>query len=140
MESSHPETLQLLLKDDTIRSSRVVSTSGNGVETAMKTFGLAPPMLAVPDPPSQPKDNNTNGNSSRQTDTELFTSVVGVEGGISILSPNEHCLIVDKMRSTKKTKLFTVFKSMIPKLTTLKRDALICNIPCWKNMTSGMTP
>lgn len=79
MESGHPETLQLLLKDDTIRSARVVTTT-NAPESNVKTFGLAAPKLAIPESQTQGKDDTPNGNT-RRSDVDLFASVVGVEGG-----------------------------------------------------------
>ena len=81
VESSHPETLQLLLKDDVIRSARVVPTS-NPTDQGMRTHGLvtsAKPTksgLVIPGVPN--KDESTRDGKA---DNDLFTSVVGVEGG-----------------------------------------------------------
>jgi DNA excision repair protein ERCC-3 len=80
MESSHPETLQLLLKDDTIRSARIVVTSGFP-ETSVKTFGMGSSRMTTTEPSSQSKDVKANSVPGQQTDVDLFTSVVGVEGG-----------------------------------------------------------
>jgi hypothetical protein len=111
MESSHPETLQLLLKDDTIRNARVVTTAN--VENSIKTFGMAVPKPAEPQP--QTKDNLPNG-APRQSDADLFASVVGIEGGELIFMGLNFCFHhVIKMRSTKRMKPFTVSRSTIPK-------------------------
>lgn len=80
MESSHPETLQLLLKDDTIRGSRIIPT-GVTADNGVKTFGMATARPAIQDASPQRKEPSTSGSSVRQSDADLFTSVVGVEGG-----------------------------------------------------------
>jgi DNA excision repair protein ERCC-3 len=84
MESSHPETLQLLLKDDTIRNARIVSMASN-TDNGVKTFGVGPSKHAIPETSAQAKDINTNSAVTRQSDAELFTSVVGVEVGKCVL-------------------------------------------------------
>jgi DNA excision repair protein ERCC-3 len=87
VESSHPETLQLLLKDDLIRGSRVVPTAN--AENGVKTYGLTATKAPTKNGlviPGVPKDDvGTNGTSAKPSDADLFTAVVGVEAGESIL-------------------------------------------------------
>ncbi|PPQ88714.1 hypothetical protein CVT25_009478 [Psilocybe cyanescens] len=85
VESNHPETLQLLLKDRIIREARIVTTQmDNSIKAATFTTSKAPTRgnLVIPgtekkkDDTSDGKTGQTNGN---QTDADLFTSVVGVD-------------------------------------------------------------
>lgn len=109
MESSHPETLQLLLKDDTIRGARVISTGQ--ADTGMKTFGITPARPALPEVPAQTKDITANGSTTRQSDADLFTSVVGVEAGKQVLPKySDFSDVDDQMNSRKRTKRSTASK------------------------------
>ena len=92
VESSHPETLQLLLKDTIIREARIATVS---VDTSIKSATLtttskAPTRgnLIIPGTKeSEKKDDNIDKLGSQITsnnnpsDADLFTSVVGVDSG-----------------------------------------------------------
>ena len=78
IESSHPETLQLLLKDKVIREARVISPQAdNSIKAATFTTSKAPEKRKeeAPNPKvgSVAVPNTVSG-------TQLFTSVVGVQG------------------------------------------------------------
>jgi len=81
VESSHPEMLQHLLKDSTIRDSRVATdASGNALTTAKapQAGSIVIPGTARP----ADKDGKApEAGKPKQSDADLFTSVVGVEGG-----------------------------------------------------------
>ena len=90
VESSHPETLQILLKDKTIRDARVVSQTGdaNKITTFTTTKAPVKGSIVIPgtkdverkqDDPSKAAPGASTGASG--TDDDLFTSVVGVESG-----------------------------------------------------------
>ena len=93
MESSHPETLQLLLKDRVIREARLFSVQADSsIKSATFTTSKAPVRgnLVIPGTKEAEKkgDAITNkfGIASGPTphgasDAELFTSVVGVDAG-----------------------------------------------------------
>ena len=91
MESSHPETLQILLKDKTIREARVISqATDNSIKAATFTTSKAPIKgnLVIPGTKDadRKKDESANARSgapqlNRSTDADLFTSVVGIDDG-----------------------------------------------------------
>ena len=93
VESSHPETLQLLLKDTIIREARIATVS---VDTSIKsatltTISKAPTRgnLVIPGTKeSEKKDDNIDKlggsqitSNNNPSDADLFTSVVGVDSG-----------------------------------------------------------
>ena len=95
VESSHPETLQFLLKDGTIRGARVHSARvDNSIRAATFTTSKAPAKgsLVIPGTKEaeKKKDELASGKAGAggKTDAELFTSVVGVEQGISAAIPS----------------------------------------------------
>lgn len=89
VESSHPETLQLLLKDRIIREARIVSTqTDTSIKAATFTTSKAPVKgnLVIPGTKEaeKKKDDSKVGPSNavtaaNQSDADLFTSVVGVD-------------------------------------------------------------
>ncbi|EKM78663.1 hypothetical protein AGABI1DRAFT_121098 [Agaricus bisporus var. burnettii JB137-S8] len=86
VESSHPETLQLLLKDRVIREARLFSIQqDNSIKATTFTTSKAPVKgnLVIPGAREPKKDDSTSGrmpgSGSNAADTNLFTSVVGVE-------------------------------------------------------------
>lgn len=90
VESSHPETLQLLLKDRVIREARLFSTQADtSIKATTFTTAKAPVKgnLIIPGTKEteKKKDETANGKAPASTggpaDSDLFTSVVGVEGG-----------------------------------------------------------
>jgi len=91
VESSHPETLQTLLKDDVIRSARVHTQAvDNSIKAATFTTGKVPAKGALVIPGTKQGDKKKadppGGASSTPgangvTDTDLFASVVGVDAG-----------------------------------------------------------
>lgn len=95
VESSHPETLQLLLKDKAIRDARVVSQAAdaNKITTFTTTKAPAKGSVVIPgtkdvekkqEDPSKAAPGASAGASG--TDGDLFTSVVGVESGTYLSS------------------------------------------------------
>jgi len=91
VESSHPETLQALLKDDVIRSARVHTQAvDNSIKAATFTTGKVPTKGPLIIPGTKQNDkrkaDTASGASSTPggngiTDTDLFASVVGVDAG-----------------------------------------------------------
>lgn len=88
VESSHPETLQLLLKDRIIREARLFSIQqDNSIKATTFTTSKAPVKgnLVIPGTKEAKKDEATSGKTSaaaNTSDANLFTSVVGVESGM----------------------------------------------------------
>lgn len=92
VESSHPEILQLLLKDRVIREARIVTAqTDNSIRAATFTTSKAPTRgnLVIPGTSQveKKKDDATDGKTTGtgQTDADLFTSVVGVDAGKRLL-------------------------------------------------------
>ncbi|KAG5720938.1 putative DNA repair helicase ercc3 [Termitomyces sp. T112] len=85
VESSHPETLQLLLKDRVIREARLITAqSDNSIKAATFTTSKAPVKgtLTIPgtkDAEKSKGDSASQATSRSAADADLFTSVVGVE-------------------------------------------------------------
>lgn len=100
VESSHPETLQALLKDDVIRSARVHTQAiDTSIKAATFTTGKVPAKgaltIAGTKQGDKKKIDTASGASSTPgvngtTDTDLFTSVVGVDAGKGFL-----CLLLE---------------------------------------------
>ena len=88
MESSHPETLQFLLKDGIIREARLTSPPAEqSLKTATFTTSKAPTRgnLVIPGTKEAEKQKTDiadgSSHNGKPSDVDLFTSVVGVEGG-----------------------------------------------------------
>jgi len=88
VESSHPETLQTLLKDDVIRSARVHTQAvDNSIKAATFTTGKVPAKGALIIPGTKQGEKKKSDTASSTpgvngaTDADLFTSVVGVDAG-----------------------------------------------------------
>lgn len=92
VESNHPDTLQLLLKDKVIREARVVSQqTDNSIRAATFTTSKAPAKgnLVIPGTKDAEKKKD-EGVASRppgipgtaSSDTDLFTSIVGMDNGM----------------------------------------------------------
>jgi DNA excision repair protein ERCC-3 len=78
VESSHPETIQILLKDGVIRGARVIEDSNaESTSTASKgkKSGDAPPAIPVPD--------LTPAASNERQAQDVFSAVIGVDRGKS---------------------------------------------------------
>lgn len=113
VESSHPETLQLLLKDKTIRDARVASQPGDA--NKMTTFTTAKaPVKGGLDVEMRQDDasKSTPGASAGASgsDGDLFTSVVGVESGTHFSTSEvlTYCLRIGcQMRLMKMMKIST---------------------------------
>jgi len=85
VESSHPETLQLLLKDAVIREARVISQhTDNSIKAATFTTTKAPVKgnLVIPGTKEaeKKKEDPALGKTGGANNADLFTSVVGVDG------------------------------------------------------------
>ena len=93
VESSHPETLQLLLKDRIIRDARIVTAlTDNSIKAATFTTSKAPTRGNLIIPGTEKKkddsaDGKTGPQNGAQTDADLFTSVVGVDAGMFVFLP-----------------------------------------------------
>lgn len=89
VESSHPETLQLLLKDKVIREARVITQqTDNSIKASTFTTTKAPVKgnLVIPGTKEAEKRKEEAAKPGASTagvstDAELFTSVVGVDAG-----------------------------------------------------------
>ena len=125
VESSHPETLQILLKDKVIREARVHSQV---VDTSIKastfTTSKAPVKgnLVIPGTKEaeKKKDDSATGkgpSGAPTTDKELFTSVVGVESGKLRYSGRCQELTLGQMKSRRTMTMSTPSRSTTPKLT-----------------------
>ncbi|KAI0768130.1 DNA helicase [Trametes elegans] len=84
VESSHPETLQFLLKDAVIREARVHSqVVDNSIRAATFTTSKAPVKGNLVIPGTKEADKKkvdaASSKDGSKTDAELFTSVVGVD-------------------------------------------------------------
>ncbi|CAK5269210.1 unnamed protein product [Mycena citricolor] len=92
VESSHPETLQLLLKDRTIREARVVTTqTDTSIKAATFTTSKAPVKGSLTIPGTKEAERKEDNGIAADNNPDLFTSVVGVEageygGGLSFMS------------------------------------------------------
>ncbi|KAM6504261.1 DNA helicase [Amanita muscaria] len=102
VESSHPETLQVLLKDRVIREARIASAqTDNSIRGSTFTTSKAPgkgnTMLPGAKDIDKRKDD-ANGRTGQTTtsDADLFTSVVGVEADeIDEDDENVHAFEID---------------------------------------------
>lgn len=87
VESNHPETLQTLLKDKTIRDARVHSQQADtSIKAATFTTSKAPVkgnLVIAGTKDSEKKKDEAAGGKAPATDAELFTAVVGVDAGRS---------------------------------------------------------
>ena len=85
IESSHPETLQFLLKDKTIREARVISAQQDtSIKAATFTTNKAPVKGNLVIPGTDKKKDDGKGGAAggaAQADTDIFSSLVGVENG-----------------------------------------------------------
>jgi DNA excision repair protein ERCC-3 len=86
VESSHPETLQLLLKDTIIREARIATISADtSIKSATLTTSKAPTRgdLVIPGTKEPEKKDDNMGSqitsNNNLSDADLFTSVVGVD-------------------------------------------------------------
>jgi DNA excision repair protein ERCC-3 len=92
VESSHPDTLQMLLKDEVISAARKkiapdANAAGMGVGAVPLTMAKAPQRgnLVIPgtketDKTKEDGSKDTSG-PNKPSEADLFTSVVGVESG-----------------------------------------------------------
>ncbi|KAA1467331.1 DNA repair helicase rad25 [Dentipellis sp. KUC8613] len=102
VESSHPETLQLLLKDKMIRDARVVSQVNEANKMTTFTTAKAPVKgnLVIPGTKEAEKKKDdaskAGGAPGANTDADLFTSVVGVDADeIDEDDDNVHAFEID---------------------------------------------
>ncbi|KAF8842067.1 DNA helicase [Paxillus ammoniavirescens] len=103
VESSHPDTLQLLLKDKLIREARVVSQqTDNSIRAATFTTSKAPVKgnLVIPGTKEAEKKKDESGSSRAPgapgAASDLFTSIVGVDGDdIEEDDDNVHAFEID---------------------------------------------
>jgi DNA excision repair protein ERCC-3 len=97
VESSHPDTLQFLLKDKVIREARVVSpATDTSIKAATFTVTKAPVKGALVIPGTKEADKRKEDLAGERTTSTtasanaaadlLFTSVVGVEDGAQVSS------------------------------------------------------
>ncbi|TCD63582.1 transcription factor TFIIH complex ERCC-3 subunit [Steccherinum ochraceum] len=82
VESTHPETLQVLLKDSVIRDARVhTQVTDNSIKAATFTTSKAPVKgnLVIPGTKEAEKKKEEAAKAGGSSDAALFTSVVGVD-------------------------------------------------------------
>lgn len=82
LESTHPEVLQILLKDDIIRNARLISgpADPNATSTALLT-SKAPKKSDTVIAGTKPSNTASNGDALKTPADDLFASVVGVQSG-----------------------------------------------------------
>ncbi|KAF9485459.1 DNA repair helicase rad25 [Pholiota conissans] len=109
VESSHPETLQLLLKDRVIREARIITTqTDNSIKAATFTTSKAPTRGNLVIPGTEKKKDEAGKGGPQNvgaTDADLFTSVVGVDADeIDEDDDNVHAFQIkdDKIDEVKK--------------------------------------
>ncbi|KAF6757202.1 P-loop containing nucleoside triphosphate hydrolase protein [Ephemerocybe angulata] len=99
VESSHPETLQFLLKDRIIREARSHSAPvDNSIKSTTFTTSKAPVRgnLVIPGTAKEAEKRDGTASGTNPTDSELFTSVVGVESDeIDEDDENVHAFQID---------------------------------------------
>ncbi|KAI0050445.1 DNA helicase [Auriscalpium vulgare] len=104
VESSHPETLQILLKDKAIRDARVVSQGNDTNKMTTFTTAKAPLKgnLVIPGTKEAEKKQDDTAKSTGASagvataDVDLFTSVVGVDADeIDEDDDNVHAFEID---------------------------------------------
>ena len=80
IESSHPETLQFLLKDNVIREARVIPQQqpGDVVSAALMT-SKAPTKAGLVIPGTKEGGTGNQNADGKKQDADLFTSVVGID-------------------------------------------------------------
>lgn len=81
IESSHPETLQFLLKDSMIREARVIPQQqqpGDVVSAALIT-SKAPTKAGLVIPGTKEVTAGNQAADAKRQDSDLFTSVVGID-------------------------------------------------------------
>lgn len=125
MESSHPETLQFLLKDRVIREARLVSAPvDHSIKAATFTTSKAPTRgnLIIPGTKEAEKKkadvvDGATPQNGKTSDADLFTSVVGVEGGMC--SQSFVCIhsSLSQMKLKKTMTMSMLSKSRMTKLT-----------------------
>ncbi len=127
IESTHPDTLQFLLKDQVIREARVIPTQAAPEPTTITGMaGLViskPPAkgsLVIPGTGNKPGEANTEANASdgrKQTDADLFTSVVGVDNGMfAFLEQATVFINCIQMKSTRTMTMCTPSRLTIQRL------------------------
>jgi DNA excision repair protein ERCC-3 len=132
VESSHPETLQLLLKDKVIREARLITTqTDNSIKSTTFTTAKAPVKgnLVIPGTKDaeRKKDEGSSGKpgpsalsatTGNSTDADLFTSVVGVDAGmLSLLSH----LLTPLFTASFQTRLTRMTRMSIRSRSTMRR-------------------
>ena len=119
VESTHPETLQALLKDTVIREARVhTQVTDNSIKASTFTTTKAPVKgnLTIPGTTGDKKKDEANGKQNgKATDADLFTSVVGVDAGAFSL---RLCLRLLPLNFVKMMSTRTMITSMHSRLMT----------------------
>ena len=133
VESSHPETLQILLKDKIIREARVHSApTDNSIRAATFTTSKAPVKgnLVIPGTKEgeKKKDDTANGKNGSKTDAELFTSVVGVENG-TLAQHTAYAMQLMKGQTRSKRTMIMCMRSRLttPRLMYVDHYVRLCN-------------
>lgn len=130
VESSHPETLQILLKDKIIREARVHSApTDNSIRAATFTTSKAPVKgnLVIPGTKEGEKKKDDAAKNGSKTDAELFTSVVGVENGMLAKHTVRLVLLTTGQTRLKRTTIMCMHsRSTTPKLTYVGPSVRLC--------------
>jgi hypothetical protein len=150
IESSHPDTLQFLLKDSVIRGARVAPSQQQpqkhgDVVTAALMVSKAPSkdglVIAGTKDPSAKFLGAAADAEKKQGDADLFTSVVGVDNGAlsSCIVANGLNNNILQMKLRRMTTMSTLSKLTIQRLMKSKNDVTNLSTRCLRNMISGMT-
>lgn len=112
IESTHPATLQFLLKDQVIREARVIPTQAGPEKTTVTgmaglTISKAPVKGSLVIPGTNKPGETTEAattDARKQTDADLFTSVVGVDNGsFTSFEYSDVFIVCLQMKSTRTT-------------------------------------
>ncbi|GJJ08271.1 transcription factor TFIIH complex ERCC-3subunit [Clathrus columnatus] len=98
VESNHPDTLQMLLKDHIISASRkkLSDTTGSGPLTISKAPQRGNLVIPGTKEVDKSKDDKSTDAANKSTGTDLFTAVIGVENDeIDEEDENVHAFEID---------------------------------------------
>lgn len=121
VESSHPDILQKLLRDAVIQDARVISVqTDNSIKGNTFTTSKAPVKgnLVIPGTNKEVDKSNDGVAKGKRDNADLFTSVVGVEGGaLPLLGCSNFTNERLQMKLTRTMITYTHLRLMTPKLT-----------------------
>jgi len=160
VESSHAETLRMLLKDPVLAGARVVeeeaaaagAINGDltvlGTEKAPKKAGLIIPGTKDAQQQLQPDGQTTdtpasNSKDSAKDDYELFSAIVGLDKGQAALLIARIGYLISVSPQRMNSMMMTRFirsKSNQQRSRTSRGKLSLSSIRCWKSTTLETTP